>query len=127
MPLLLVLADRAIDRRKAVKLGESAGFTEFVTKEFASDTQIYLEKALNDLTPLPDAMLVDLDLGIESGFEVLRYWRENPRLAAIPVIVWTVMEAREICTLFGVHRFVAKDDDAGLSEALETALADSTD
>jgi CheY-like chemotaxis protein len=67
-------------------------------------------------------MIVDLELGLESGYELLRFWHKNPRLRAIPLVVWTVMgeHEREICGLFGVNWFISKKD--GL-HALLSALS----
>jgi DNA-binding response OmpR family regulator len=53
---------------------------------------------------MPNALVIDLDLGIESGFELLRFWHGNPNVRPIPVIIWTGTGAheREISDLFGV-------------------------
>jgi hypothetical protein len=61
---------------------------------------------------MPNALVIDLDLGIESGFELLRFWHGNPNVRPIPVIIWTGTGAheREISDLFGVYRFVPKGD-----------------
>jgi CheY-like chemotaxis protein len=59
---------------------------------------------------LPELIVLDLMLYIESGFEVLRRWREEPELRAIPIIVWTVMGEPEqsICGYFGVQEVLPK-------------------
>ncbi|HVT96195.1 MAG TPA: hypothetical protein VHE33_01730, partial [Acidobacteriaceae bacterium] len=90
MPLLLVLEDNPPDRRVAAQLGSSAGFDEFELSGSATDIKAYLAKALEGKVPLPDAMLIDLSLGYDSGFEILRFWRSTPRLKPIPVVVWTL-------------------------------------
>ena len=71
---------------------------------------------------LPDKIVLDLDLGYESGYELLRYWHSNPKLSSIQVIVWTVMgeEQQEICKLFKVQAVVSKWRGAS---ALEHALS----
>lgn len=70
----------------------------------------YLEKGLNGDGPLPDFILLDLDLGRDSGYELLRVWHSTPALAAIPVMVWSILgdEQRSMCGLFGVKHYVAK-------------------
>lgn len=75
--------------------------------------------------PLPDAMVIDLDLGAESGFELLRFWHSDSHISSIPLIVWTMMGERQndICRLFGVNRFVQKDDSRLLSETLAGVIA----
>jgi len=122
MPLLLVLEDNPVDLRKAVDIGKRAGFNEVEVYGYASEAKAYLGKALSGDVPVPAGMIVDLDLGIESGFELMRFWHSTPRLKAIPLIVWTVMgeHQREICRLFGATHFISKDDDINI---LKDALA----
>lgn len=122
MSLLLILEDNPGDLRQAVDAGKRAGFAEFEIHDYASAAHIYLEKAMGGKVPLPDAMVVDLDLGIESGFELLRFWHSTPKLKSIPTVVWTVMgdHEREICRLFGITRCFSKRDDIHI---LEHALA----
>jgi chemotaxis family two-component system response regulator Rcp1 len=43
--------------------------------------------------PRPDLILLDLQLGKKSGFEVLREVKQDPALASIPVVVQTSSEA----------------------------------
>jgi CheY-like chemotaxis protein len=116
MPLLLVLEDTKADLLRATDLALRAGFTQVRMTSFATDARRYLESAMAGEEPLPDAMLIDLDLGLESGFEILRMWHSNLLLRRIPVIVWTVMcgREREICRLFGVDCFISKTDDPRL-------------
>ncbi len=122
MALVLILEDDPADGRRAADLARRAGFAEIELNGFASEARLYLERGMSGHGPLPDAMVVDLDLGLESGFEILRFWYGNPRLKAIPVIIWTVMgdHEREICRCFGVSSFVCKHDG---SEALLEALS----
>lgn len=127
MQLILILEDNPVHLREAVETARLAGFTEFEVTRFATDARLYLEKALAQRVPLPDAMIVDLDLGVESGFEVLRYWHSNPALKPIPLIVWTVMgdHERQICELFGVSTFITKQDGSrALLEALTGIMED---
>ena len=126
MPLLLLVEDTPADLRKAWDIAQSAGFTECEVSTYASNALMYLEKAFEGKAPLPDAMLIDLNLGTESGFELLRFWHGNSKLKRIPIVVWSVMDGseREICRLFGVYRFVSKHDSpAVLREALVSIIS----
>lgn len=70
-------------------------------------------------------MLIDLALGDESGFEMLRFWHSKPQLREIPVVVWTLARDTqlEICSYFGVRHVVSRDDDPNvLREALSSVL-----
>jgi CheY-like chemotaxis protein len=112
MRRLLVVEDTASDLRNATDVARSLGFTHVEARSSAMAAKIYLEKGLEEEHPLPDAIVLDLDLGYESGFELLRFWHSKPRLAGIPMIVWTVLgeDQREICTLFKVTAFISKTE-----------------
>lgn len=112
MPLILIVEDTSADLRKAVDAAKGAGFTQFEVARFATDACHYLEKAIAGKTPLPDAMVIDLELNGESGFEVLRLWHGKRQLRPIPVVVWSVMgnREREMTELFRIDKFVSKED-----------------
>lgn len=106
--------------RVAASVAESLG-AEVEGRSSARAAQLYLQTALEGENPLPDLMIVDLDLGYESGFELLRFWHGHPELSRIPLVVWTGMgeEQQEICRLFKVTAVVPKQ--AGLA-ALKGAI-----
>ena len=112
MALLLIVEDSPKDLDSAASVAKRAGFSEIKTRILASLAIVYLEKALQGESPLPDAILLDLDLGLESGFELLRFCHKTKLLSRIPVVVWTIMgeEHREICKLFGVRDCLSKND-----------------
>jgi CheY-like chemotaxis protein len=90
-------------------IAESLGIQDIQAKDTISGARAYLERGLKGETPLPDAIVLDLDLGVESGFELLRIWHSTPRLAGIPIMIWSVVEEhRELCQLFKVNSFVSK-------------------
>jgi len=118
---VLIVEDQPSDLRLAVSAAQESGFTEVETKSSAGSARQFLEKALEGAQPLPDAIVLDLDLGYESGFELLRFWHSNARLSRIPLIIWTILgdQYREICEMFKVSGYV--DKGAGVA-ALRTAL-----
>ncbi len=121
MTRLLVVEDQPSDLLNATAAARSLGFTSIEARASALSAKAYLEKGLEGETTLPDAIVLDLDLGYESGFELMRFWHSKPRLAEIPLIVWTVMgeDQREICRLFKVTAYVTKSSDVRpLKEAL---------
>lgn len=69
-----------------------------------------LEDVAEGAHPAPHLMVLDLGLGQDSGFEVLRLWKSNPQLTAIPVVVWTGMKGidLDLADLFGVAAVVEK-------------------
>jgi CheY-like chemotaxis protein len=118
---LLVIEDQPSDLRIASKEAEASGYSQVEARSTAGSARIFLEDGLEGKLPLPDAVVLDLDLGYESGFELLRFWHGHPRLSKIPVVVWTVLgeEHREICRLFKVTAYISKKDGSSvLREAL---------
>jgi CheY-like chemotaxis protein len=113
---VLLVEDQPKDLRIAENVATSAGFTNVEARSSAMAAKVLLETGLDGKIPLPDAIVLDLDLGYESGFELMRFWHSDPRLAKIPLIVWTVLgdEQREICRLFKVSAFVSKSEDVSL-------------
>ena len=108
--------------RIAAELAASLGAVEVEARTSASAARVYLQSALDGETSLPDLLVVDLDLGYESGFELLRLWHAHPQLANIPLIVWTCLgeDQLEICRLFKVDAVIPKTDGiAALRQAME--------
>lgn len=116
MTRLLIVEDQPKDLRAAADVARSLGFTTIEARASAMAAKVFLEKGLEGENSLPEAIILDLDLGYESGFELMRFWHGNPRLSKIRLIVWTVMgdEQREICQLFKVDAYVSKLGDIGL-------------
>ncbi|HEY1805846.1 MAG TPA: hypothetical protein VGG45_15340 [Terracidiphilus sp.] len=118
-----MVEDQEKDLQLAASIARALGITEIDARSTASAARLYLEKALDGSGPIPDGILLDLNLGYESGYELLRYWHRTPELAKIPVLVWSILgdEQREMCNLFKVNAFVGKWEG---EEALRQALAD---
>lgn len=121
MKRLLLVEDQQKDLQFAANIARSLGIAEIDAHTTSSGARAYLERALDGEGPFPDGIVLDLNLGFESGYEVLRFWHRSPRLSKIPVIVWSVLgdEQREMCKLFNVNYFVAKwEGDEAFREAL---------
>lgn len=112
MKRLLIVEDQSADLRAAVDVTKSLGVSSVEVRTSSTAAKSYLEAALDGKHPLPDLMIVDLDLGYESGFELLRFWHGNPLLSSVRVIVWTIMgeQQQQICQLFKVSAVVSKTD-----------------
>jgi CheY-like chemotaxis protein len=122
MTSLLVLEDQSRHIRVATDTASSLGISTIKACSNMHAATAYLEKALQGESPLPDGIVVDLDLGYDSGFELLRIWHSSPQLRVIPLIVWTQLgeDCTEICALFKVDAIVQKwEGPAKLREALE--------
>ena len=118
---LLVIEDEVNDLKNAAEAARLTGFPEVEARSTPHAAKVYIEELLAGGSALPDAILLDLDFGYESGYEFLRYWHSTPKLRSVPMIVWSILgeEQKEMCGLFNVSRFVGKWEG---SEALQSAL-----
>jgi CheY-like chemotaxis protein len=122
MKRILVVEDQREDLQLAANAAYALGIEAVDARTSSAGARAYLESGLEGQGPLPDGIVLDLNLGHESGYELLRYWHRSPELSKIPMMVWTVLadEQREMCKLFKVNHFVAKWEGA---EAFREALA----
>jgi len=112
MSVLFVLEESVLDMRIAEAAALSAGFTPVTGQLSAHVALSRLLATLTNSAPLPDAFLIDLDLGHQSGYDVLRLRHTNLQLRRIPAIVWTRLDQhnKELCEIFDITGFVDKDD-----------------
>lgn len=72
--------------------------------------------------PLPRLILLDLNLPVRSGFEVLEWLRQQPQFRALPVVVFTASNQecdKEKALRLGANEFITKPTDMScLSELL---------
>ena len=69
-----------------------------------SDGVLALEHLRNPANPLPDLILLDLNLPRKSGQEVLAEIRADPRLSRIPVVVLTTSDAEaDVLSSYELH------------------------
>src|SRR5579862_5272387 len=124
---ILIVEDQRNDLHAAEQAVRSAGFSDVEARTDIHSAKGYLEKALGGEEALPDLILLDLDLGQESGYEVVRIRFDSPRLARIPVVIWTNLgpDNYEICALFNINGYVSKwEGPAALREVLIRFLSE---
>lgn len=123
MKHLLVIEDQPADLRIATEAAHALGIASVEGCRSTGPAVDLLNSALRGERSLPDAILLDLDLGYESGFELLRFWHSNPSLNTIPVVIWTVLDGDfgELCRLFKVSAVIPKWQGP---EALRNALGE---
>lgn len=107
---LFVVENDPKDVKVAAETARALGVAEVDARSSFDAAKSYLDKGLSGEGPLPDGIVLDLDLGHDSGYELLRYWHCTPRLSQIPLIVWSILgeEQRTMCNLFKVTHFVGK-------------------
>ena len=125
---LLIVEDQPKDLKVAHEAAISAGIAEIDARTSITAARNYLEAGLKGEGPLPDGIILDLDLGYESGYELLRYWHSTLGLARIPVIVWSILgnEYAEMCKLFNVNCYVGKWEGAGAIQDALTNLRETS-
>jgi CheY-like chemotaxis protein len=88
---LLVVENEPKDMKLAADIARSIGVPEVDGRTTFDAAKVYLDRGLNGEGPLPDGIVLDLDLGHDSGYELLRYWHSTPKLSDIPLIVWSIL------------------------------------
>ena len=121
MRRVLIIEDTPADARQSINVVKKLGAEEITALDNIASSLLILQDVLEGTREAPDLILLDLSFPKESGFEVLRFWKSNPKLHSIHVVVWTIMGETEkkLCQFFGVEHVVPKW--AGPNE-LEAAL-----
>src|SRR3954471_5684290 len=87
----------------------------------------HLEDIVANLTEAPAAIVLDLGLGHDSGFEVLRKCHSELKLQKVPILVWTKHSddlAKTFSQYLGAQDFLIKsDDEKELRESLRKLLS----
>jgi CheY-like chemotaxis protein len=117
---VVVIEDSPDDLHFAARIFDLIGIRELTSFERIPEALLYLEEIAAGARSCPDLILLDLNLGNDSGFEVLRFYKSNPNIQHCQIIVWTASGglAKELCNHFGVE-CIDKEEGEG---ALETAL-----
>ncbi len=88
-----------------------------------------LTEAIRSNRGVPDAMILDLNLPLVSGHEVLRFAKRTPELRSTKVIVLSRLSSEneiQVCYYMGATRYIHKTGDlAELKRELRSALLDS--
>jgi DNA-binding response OmpR family regulator len=117
---VMILEDDLNDLHIAADAARAMGITDIEAFMWLAPAQVWLEEAFRGERPLPDAIILDLALGCDSGYELLRAWHRANAQSKIHIIVWSNMESRnqELCDLFNVDAYFNKWEGA-------TALRDA--
>lgn len=87
MPTLLLVEDSEDDVFLMQRAFQKAQLT--VPLQVASDGPEATRRLSDETQPLPALVLLDLNLPVQSGLEVLRWIRSQPRLRDLPVYVYS--------------------------------------
>ena len=121
-PLVVVIENTPSDVTKALRVLKGFNIEKPVVLTSVGKALMYLEDVVSGARICPDLIILDLEFGPESGFEILRYRKTHSALQQCHVLVWTVMgdTQKELCRLFGLAHVVSKQDgEAALASALK--------
>lgn len=109
MSTLLIVEDDPTDLYAAAAMAEKLGFS-VEARSTAVAARAYLEAAIEKQEVSPDVVILDLDLGYDSGHELLRFWHKNRDSLNARMVVWTKLgqDQQEVCNLFKVDAVVSK-------------------
>jgi len=103
---------------------------EFKTSEYDLDIKVctdgqsaldYLRSELNQSSQTPDVVILDVNLPLKNGFEVLKEMKEDPQLKTIPVFFLTTSQTHQDILrgkALGVNSFLTKPDQIEVLEEL---------
>lgn len=127
MARVLLIEDQSSDIRQALQILQELELNDVIIRTGALEAMEALRGIERGQQPLPNLVILDLQLGYESGFEILRYWKASPTLCVVPIVVWTGIGGKveeDICHHFGVSNFIRKEaGPTALKQALRTATA----
>ena len=129
-PILLVAEDNDLDAMLLERLIEHCGSVFQMVRVRDGEAAIdYLQGAgeFSDRAKHPpaDLLLLDLKMPRKDGFEVLKWRRENPASARVPVVVFSASYLPadvERAYYFGASSYVVKPSDPGRLERFVKAL-----
>lgn len=125
MAHLLIIENDPNDVRFAEQIALQSGFSSITATPSAEAATALLEKARNNNEELPAAILLDLDLGTESGFDFLRTRYNSRWLIEIPLLVWTKLTDHNahLCDVFKIQGYIRKSaGEYDLYKALESIM-----
>lgn len=112
MKRVLLIEDNPADIQQATSILQKLGIKDVHVITSALLSIEYLRDISDKAQAIPDVVLLDLDFGKESGFEVLRFWKSAPELKGVQVVVWTIMGdlEKQMSQLFGVRHVISKHE-----------------
>jgi hypothetical protein len=124
-PRVIVIENSPSDVVKGIRILKSLNISEPMVMTSVDRAMLYLEEVVAGEKACPNLMVLDLDFGLENGFEILRFRRTHLILQACEVLVWTIMgdKEKEFCRLFGVACVISKQDgEAALEDGLRNCI-----
>jgi CheY-like chemotaxis protein len=124
--VILLIEDTAGDSDTCANALHELGYdgVQLITRLISAEQ--HLDDIIAGLTAAPAAIVLDLGLGTDSGFTILRKCHSEPKLQNIPILVWTRHTdslSKTFSEYLGVQDFVLKsNDESELRAALKLLL-----
>jgi CheY-like chemotaxis protein len=124
--VILIIEDQAAFSDACTKDLHELGYDGVQLITHVMEAEQHLDDIVSNLTAPPAAIVLDLGLGMDSGFTLLRKCHAEPKLRQVPILVWT-KHADDLSKTFsnylGVKDFLVKSGDAQqLRDALKRLL-----
>lgn len=102
---ILLVEDNPADARLTREMLEEAKIrNDLLVAETAEEAETYLGLTDAPGEPPPDLVLLDLDLPVKSGHELLDEMKSDPNLRRVPVVVLTSSEAEgDVVKSYDLH------------------------
>lgn len=93
---ILLVEDNPADVRLTREMLKEAKIrNDLLVAETAEEAETYLGLSESSGEPRPDLVLLDLDLPVKSGHDLLDEMKSDPTLRRVPVVILTSSEAEE--------------------------------
>lgn len=126
--VILLIEDDTLDSDICAEALHELGYDGVQLITHLMEAEQHLDDIVASLTGPPDAIVLHRGLGVDSGFAVLRKCHAEPKLQAVPILVWTKHSddlAETFSTYLGAQDFLVKsNDEQALREALKRLLVE---
>jgi len=124
--VILLIEDESHDSTQCSTALHELGYDGVQLITHLQAAEQHLDDIVSNLTAPPAAIVLDLGLGHDSGFAVLRKCHAEPRLKNVPILVWTKRsydQTKTFSEYLGAKDFLVKSgDERELRETLKKLL-----
>jgi CheY-like chemotaxis protein len=112
--VILLIEDETRDSTTCTTALHELGYNGVQLITHLQAAEQHLDDIVSNLTAPPAAIVLDLGLGSDSGYAVLRKCHAEPRLRRVPILVWTKRsddQTKAFSDYLGAKDFLVKSND----------------
>ena len=112
--VILLIEDQPAFSDTCTKALHELGYDGVQLITHVMEAENHLDDIVSNLTEAPAAIVLDLGLGMDSGFALLRKCHAEPRLQQVPILVWTKHTddlSKTFSNYLGAKDFLVKSGD----------------